>query len=161
MLVKGGQQKDTLKNQSSDNKIQRGMDQGENRNADGNGFNLENRNMPSQGSAQYGMGTKSNPGIFRLFSNNNMSDQISWLLLFSIIGFIAAAIKEKLKAPFDNKRKLSLILWFMWLLPEFIYFSFSKNVTHTYYLTTMAPSIAALTGIGLSAMWEFYKERGL
>lgn len=105
-----------------------------------------------------GMGGNSNTGILKLFSNNNMSDQISWLLLFALIGFIAAAIKEKLKSPFDNRKKLSLILWIMWLLPEYIYFSFSKNIAHTYYLTTMAPSIAALVGIGLSSMWTFYKE---
>ena len=48
----------------------------------------------------------------------------------------------------------------MWLLPEFIYFSFSKNVTHTYYLTTMAPSVAALTGIGLAAMWKLHNQEG-
>ncbi|WP_254306626.1 glycosyltransferase family 39 protein [Clostridium sp. 001] len=120
-----------------------------------------NKNKPYFNNAQGGMRSNSKSGIFRLFGNGNMSDQISWFLLFAVIGFIVAAIKEKLKAPFDSKRKLSLILWVMWLLPEFIYFSFSKNVTHTYYLTTMAPSIAALTGIGLSAMWTFYKEGGL
>jgi len=99
-------------------------------------------------------------GITKLFSYNNLSDQISWFLPFAMIGFLAAAIEEKLKFPFDNKKKLSLILWLMWLLPEFIYFSFSNIVTHTYYLTTMAPSIAALSGIGLAAMWKFYKEDG-
>lgn len=99
-------------------------------------------------------------GITKLFSNNNLTDQISWFLPFAIIGFLAAAIEEKLKFPFDNKKKLSLILWLMWLLPEFIYFSFSNIVTHTYYLTTMAPSIAALSGIGLTAMWKFYQEDG-
>lgn len=121
----------------------------------------KNKNKSYDNKLQGGMRSNSNSGIFRLFGNGNMSDQISWFLLFAIIGFIVAAIKEKLKAPFDSKRKLSLILWVMWLLPEFIYFSFSKNITHTYYLTTMAPSIAALTGIGLSAMWTFYKEGGL
>ncbi|MBV7275155.1 glycosyltransferase family 39 protein [Clostridium sp. PL3] len=117
-----------------------------------------NRTLP--GGNQFGMGNNSKTGITRLFSYNNLSDQISWLLPFAIIGFLAAAIKEKLKYPFDNKKKLSLIFWFMWLLPEFIYFSFSKNVTHTYYLTTMAPSISALTGIGLVAMWKLYNEGG-
>jgi len=107
-----------------------------------------------------GMGNNSKTGVTRLFSYNNLSDQISWLLPFAIIGVIIAAIEEKVKFHFDNKRKLSLLLWFMWLLPEFIYFSFSKNVTHTYYLTTMAPSIAALTGIGLAAMWKFYNKGG-
>ncbi|NYC28726.1 glycosyltransferase family 39 protein [Clostridium saccharobutylicum] len=117
------------------------------------------QNQPS-GARGGGMGNSSKTGITRLFYYNNLSDQISWLLPFAIIGVIAAAIKEKVNFRFDNNRKLSLLLWSMWLLPEFIYFSFSKNVTHTYYLTTMAPSVAALTGIGLKAMWKLYNENG-
>ena len=110
--------------------------------------------------AQYGMGSTSKSSILRLFSKNDMSDQISWLLPLALIGLIVAAIEEKFKFPFDNKRKISLLLWSMWLLPEFIYFSFSNSITHTYYLTTMAPSIAALVGIGLAAMWKLFKEGG-
>ncbi|WP_297424793.1 glycosyltransferase family 39 protein [Clostridium sp.] len=106
-----------------------------------------------------GMGYNSKTGITRLFTYNNLSDQISWLLPFAIIGAIIVAIEEKIRlSNFDNKKRISLLLWVTWLLPEFIYFSFSKNVTHTYYLTTMAPSIAALTGIGLSTMWKLYNE---
>lgn len=120
----------------------------------------ENNNRNSAQSARYGMGEQnSNTGILRLISKNNMSDQIAWLLPFALIGFIVAAIEEKFKMPFDNKRKLSLLLWFTWLLPEFIYFSFSKSITHTYYLTTMAPSIAALVGIGITAMWKLFNEQ--
>lgn len=109
---------------------------------------------------QYGMGTTSKASILRLFSKNDMSDQISWLLPLALIGFLVAAVEEKFKIPFDNKRKLSLVLWSMWLLSEFIYFSFSGSITHTYYLTTMAPSIAALVGIGLVAMWKLFKLGG-
>lgn len=118
--------------------------------------NAQQNQMPA---GRNGMGNSSKTGITRLFTYNNLSDQISWLLLFAIIGAIITAIEEKVKLfKFDNKRKLSLLLWSMWLLPEFIYFSFSKNVTHTYYLTTMAPSVAALTGIGLATMWKLYNE---
>ena len=88
-----------------------------------------------------------------------MSDQISWLLPFALIGFAITAIEEKFKFPFDNKKKISLLLWITWLLPEFIYFSF-ESITHTYYLTTMAPSIAALVGIGLTTMWRLFKKDG-
>lgn len=124
--------------------------------------NLQDQDRTSQNqmpAGRNGMGNNSKTGITRLFTYNNLSDQISWLLPFAIIGAIIAAIEEKVKLfNLDNKRKLSLLLWSMWLLPEFIYFSFSKNVTHTYYLTTMAPSIAALTGIGLATMWKLYNE---
>ncbi|AKA68829.1 glycosyltransferase family 39 protein [Clostridium scatologenes] len=120
--------------------------------------NLKNRKMPTNNMNFGGMGNASKAGIVRLFSYNNISDQISWLLPFALFGFLAAAIKEKLKVPFDNKKKLSLILWITWLIPEFIYFSFTKGSFHTYYLTTMAPSIAALAGIAFWSMWELYKE---
>ncbi|SPF54041.1 PMT family glycosyltransferase, 4-amino-4-deoxy-L-arabinose transferase [Candidatus Desulfosporosinus infrequens] len=124
------------------------------------GAQLEKFGFTAAEAGQYGMGATSQSSILRLFSKNNMSDQIGWLLPLALIGFIVAAREEKFKFPFDNKRKLSLLLWSMWLLPEFIYFSFSKNITHTYYLTTMAPSIAALVGIGLTTMWKQFREGG-
>jgi len=108
---------------------------------------------------QSGMGATSKASIVKLFSNNNMSDQIAWLLPFALIGFAITAIEEKFKFPYDNKKKISLLLWITWLLPEFIYFSF-ESITHTYYLTTMAPSIAALVGIGLTTMWRLFKKVG-
>ncbi|KGO13081.1 dolichyl-phosphate-mannose-protein mannosyltransferase [Clostridium botulinum] len=98
--------------------------------------------------------------VARLFSNNSLSDQIIWLFPLALFGFIAAAIKKKLNKTFDNKRKLSLVLWSMWLLPEFIYFSFTKGLFHPYYLTMLAPPIAALAGIGIMSMWELYNEEG-
>ncbi|EPY6469888.1 glycosyltransferase family 39 protein [Clostridium sporogenes] len=98
--------------------------------------------------------------VARLFSNNSLSDQIIWLFPLALFGFIAATIKEKLNKSFDNKRKLSLVLWSMWLLPEFIYFSFTKGLFHPYYLTILAPPIAALAGIGIMSIWELYNEEG-
>lgn len=142
----------------------------------GNGQNQSRpQGLPNDGQGRMGNGPggKQNGGgmggtfggnetasIFRLFSNNSLSDQIIWLFPLSIFGFIAAAIKEKLKPPFNDKRKLGLIMWIMWLLPEFIYFSFTKGLFHPYYLTMMAPPIAALAGIGIISMWEMYKEGG-
>ncbi|MDR3586699.1 MAG: glycosyltransferase family 39 protein [Desulfosporosinus sp.] len=119
---------------------------------------LEKSGVTLEQLGQYAIGVTSKFNIITLFSNNDMSDQIAWFLPLALIGFAVAAIKEKFKFPFDNKRKLSLLLWSMWLLPEFIYFSIAKIITHTYYLTTMAPSIAALVGIGLTAMWKLFKE---
>jgi 4-amino-4-deoxy-L-arabinose transferase-like glycosyltransferase len=110
------------------------------------------------GGSNFGGSTQS--GITRLFSNNGMSDQIIWLLPLALFGFAAAAIKEKMKFKFDNERKLSIVLWLMWLLPMFIYFSFTTGLFHPYYLTMIAPPIAALAGIGVVTMWQFYKDGG-
>jgi len=121
----------------------------------------EGMKIPSGGGAVGGgmMGGTDKGTPVRLFSKNSLSDQIIWLFPLAIFGFIAAALKEKLKNPFNNdRRKSALILWSMWLLPVFIYFSFTSGMFHPYYLTMLAPPIAALAGIGIVSMWELYKE---
>ncbi|NLI92729.1 MAG: glycosyltransferase family 39 protein [Peptococcaceae bacterium] len=105
-------------------------------------------------------GNQTPAGITRLFSKNVLSDQIVWFIPLAVLGFIAAALREKLRFRLDNKRKQALILWLMWFLPEFVYFSFNTGLFHSYYLTMMAPPISALAGIGLISMWEMYKEGG-
>lgn len=106
-------------------------------------------------------GGQTEAGVARLFSKNVLSDQIVWFIPLAFIGFIAAALVEKLKGSFNNKKKLDLILWFLWFFPEFIYFSYTKGLFHPYYLTMMAPPAAALSGIGITSMWKLYKQGGI
>lgn len=109
--------------------------------------------------ATSGMGNGSAPSLTRLIGNNNISDQIGFFIPIAVLGFLATAFKEKLIPPFNNEKKMNLILFFIWFLTEFVFFSFTKGGFHTYYLTTMAPPIAALTGIGLIDMLSFYKNK--
>lgn len=127
---------------------------------DGNGKRDDGMGAPGGGGNGGTFGGQEKAGFTRLFSQNSLSDQIIWLFPLAIFGFVAAAIKEKFRSPF-NKKHLSLLLWIVWLLPEFIYFSFTKGLFHPYYLTMLAPPIAALAGIGIVSMWELYKEGGL
>ncbi|MDD7796164.1 glycosyltransferase family 39 protein [Clostridium sp. 'White wine YQ'] len=106
------------------------------------------------------MGGSEGAGITRLFSNNSLSDQIIWLLPLAVIGFIAAAIKEKLRLSLKNEKQIGIVLWAAWLVPVFTYFSFTTGLFHPYYLTMLAPPIAALVGIGITSMWELYKQGG-
>lgn len=114
----------------------------------------------NQGGLAGSFGNQTPAGITRLFSKNILSDQIVWFLPLALFGFIAGAIKEKLRFSLDDKKKLGLVLWVVWLVPEFIYFSFTTGLFHPYYLTMMAPPAAALTGIGIAVMWEMFKEGG-
>ncbi|SNX53585.1 glycosyltransferase family 39 protein [Thermoanaerobacterium sp. RBIITD] len=119
------------------------------------------RNMQRPGGGMGGtFGGREKASIIRLFSNNSLSDQIIWLFPLAIFGFVSEIIRKKLKRPFNSKEKLSLILWITWLLPVFIYFSFTTGLFHPYYLTMLAPPIAALCGIGIVSMWQLYKEGG-
>ncbi|WP_017208918.1 glycosyltransferase family 39 protein [Clostridium beijerinckii] len=138
----------------------------ENRDGQGDGSlqKAPNEGMPGggpggQGGLQGTFGGQTKAGIARLFSKNSLSDQIIWFLPLALLGFVAGAIKEKLRLKLDNKRKISLALWILWLVPEFIYFSYTTGLFHPYYLTMMAPPAAALAGIGIVIMWKLYNEK--
>jgi len=120
-------------------------------------------NMPSKmigggsgGNSTFGGSEPSS--IVRLFSNNSLSDQVIWMFPLALFGLLAAALKEKVRFKVDTKEKQSLLLWGAWLVPVFAYFSFTTGLFHPYYLTMLAPPIAALSGIGMVSMWQMYKE---
>jgi 4-amino-4-deoxy-L-arabinose transferase-like glycosyltransferase len=119
-------------------------------------------NMPSKmaggagGNSTFGGSEPSS--IARLFSNNSLSDQIIWMFPLALFGLLVAALKEKQRFRVDTKEKQELLLWGAWLVPVFAYFSFTTGLFHPYYLTMLAPPIAALSGIGVVSMWQLYKE---
>lgn len=85
-------------------------------------------------------------GPFRLF-RQPLGSQTGWLLPLALIGLAAAAVRQRWGRPFDARQR-SLLLWGGWMLTEGAFFSVASTV-HAYYLTELAPSIAALAGIGI------------
>src|SRR2546423_6199138 len=59
----------------------------------------------------------------------------------------------------SDRQQQSLVFWGMWLLTMGIFFSVA-GFFHQYYMTEMAPAIAALFGIGLVTMWQDYRRAG-
>jgi 4-amino-4-deoxy-L-arabinose transferase-like glycosyltransferase len=59
----------------------------------------------------------------------------------------------------EDREQQSLVLWGMWLLTMGIFYSVA-GFFHQYYLSTFAPAIAALFGIGLVVMWRDYHRAG-
>ena len=105
-------------------------------------------------------GMESGPaGPFRLL-DQQMAGQISWLLPLAILGFFASFIIIRKNRDERPEKKLSgIYFWGMWMLPMLFYFSIS-GFFHRYYLIMLAPSIAALCGIGLTLMWAEYRKGG-
>jgi hypothetical protein len=58
-----------------------------------------------------------------------------------------------------DRRQQSLVLWGAWLLTTAAFFSVA-GFFHSYYMVTMAPSIAALAGIGVVSLWRDYRAAG-
>src|SRR6266516_6914901 len=97
------------------------------------------------------------PGPLRLFTEP-LGGQIVWLLPLALFGMIALAWQRRPRLQSDQQQQ-SLVLWGMWLLTMGIFFSVA-GFFHQYYMTEMAPAIAALFGIGLVTMWQDYRRAG-
>ena len=97
------------------------------------------------------------PGLLRLF-NEPLASQTVWLLPLAMLG-ILAVVWQRRPRPQSDRKQQSVILWGTWLLTMGIFFSVA-NFFHQYYLTEMAPAIAALFGIGIVTMWQDYRRSG-
>lgn len=117
----------------------------------GTGGNFGGGGGPGGG---FGTGTA---GPLRLFVEP-LAGQIGWLLPLAILCMIALAWQRRPHWR-ENRQQQSLVLWGTWLLTMGIFFSVA-GFFHPYYLTEMAPAVAALFGIGLVVMWRDYHRAG-
>jgi 4-amino-4-deoxy-L-arabinose transferase-like glycosyltransferase len=91
-------------------------------------------------------------GIFRLFQSE-FGGQISWLLPAALISLVALLWVSRRAARTDRTRAAAL-LWGGWVLITGLVFSYMDGIIHPYYMVALAPGIAALVGIGATALWQ-------
>ncbi len=111
----------------------------------------------SGGGGSSGMFNTGNPGLLRLF-NEPLGGQIVWLLPMALLGMLALAWQRRPRFREDRQQQ-SLLLWGTWLLTMAVFFSVA-TFFHQYYLSTFAPAICALFGIGVVVMWQDYRRSG-
>ncbi len=87
------------------------------------------------------------PGIGRLF-NIGMGDQVMWLSLIAAVSLVAGIITAIRRQRRDPEAG-SLALFGGWALLTYMLFAFSKGIFHNYYVSALAPALAALVGIGV------------
>jgi 4-amino-4-deoxy-L-arabinose transferase-like glycosyltransferase len=97
------------------------------------------------------------PGLTRLL-DEPLAGQTAWLLPLALLGMVALAWQRRPRFRGDPQQQ-SLVLWGTWLLTMGVFFSVA-GFFHQYYLTEMAPAIAALFGIGIVVMWQDYRRSG-
>ncbi|HET8905402.1 MAG TPA: glycosyltransferase family 39 protein [Ktedonobacterales bacterium] len=117
------------------------------------------------------------PGVFRLL-NAQLGGQVSWLLALGVVGLLASGwgirwdgqvLAEHVRGWFYSAearrsahlspRQSALALWGLWTLTMAVFFSIA-GFFHTYYLSMLAPGIAALAAIGLVLLWRDYRAAG-
>lgn len=104
---------------------------------------------------ELGAGGAFQGGPLRLFSAS-LGGQIAWLLPFALLAIVALAWQRRFNFQRD-RQQLGLILWGFWLLTMATFFTLDGSF-HQYYMTEMAPGLAALVGIGLVIMWQDYRR---
>lgn len=109
------------------------------------------------GGGSSGMFNTGTPGVLRLF-NEPLGGQIVWLLPLAILGMVALAWQHRPNFR-ENRQQQSLLVWGIWMLTMAVFFSVA-SFFHQYYLSTLAPAICALFGIGVVVMWQDYRRVG-
>jgi 4-amino-4-deoxy-L-arabinose transferase-like glycosyltransferase len=104
-----------------------------------------------------GVGENGEPGPLRLL-DQQLAGQIGWLLPLAVVGLLVAGSRERPRLPL-NDRQATLVMWGTWLFTAAAYFSVS-GYGHRHYLVMLAPAVAALVGIGATALWKDYRSRG-
>jgi len=91
-------------------------------------------------------------GAFRLVTPP-LSKEVSWLLPFGIVSAFLLAARSRWKWPIGQEH-YTLVLWGGWLLTCIVFFSIA-SFFHEYYLSMLAPPLAALVGIGVGQLWSW------
>jgi 4-amino-4-deoxy-L-arabinose transferase-like glycosyltransferase len=122
-------------------------------------------------------------GPLRLFEAR-LADQGAWMLPFALVGLLAFGLlilsglpaMRPLGMPFGvrqrgyagigagegarrDPRLAVLIVLGGWLLVETAILSFSKGIVHPYYISALAPGVAAMVGAGAMAFASFARRR--
>jgi 4-amino-4-deoxy-L-arabinose transferase-like glycosyltransferase len=86
-------------------------------------------------------------GLWRMF-NEQVGGQVGWLLPLAAVG-LAAGLWLTRRAPRTDVRRAALVLFGVWALVHIGIFSSQKGIFHPYYVSALAPAVAALAGIGV------------
>ncbi|MFE2300303.1 ArnT family glycosyltransferase [Streptomyces sp. NPDC059445] len=102
-----------------------------------------------------GTGMWGETGWNRMF-NSEIGSQISWLLPAALILLVGGLVLTR-KAKRTDATRASFLAWGGALLMTALVFSYMAGIFHQYYTVALAPYIAAVVGMGATALWA---ERG-
>jgi 4-amino-4-deoxy-L-arabinose transferase-like glycosyltransferase len=121
-----------------------------------NGFGRIFGASSSVGSQGNGASFGGEAGLYRLF-NSIMGGQISWLVPFAVVALIGGLVLRG-RAPRTDAKRAALLLWGGWFVLHYLTFALAEGTFHPYYVTAMAPGIAALAGIGGVMLYKAFRE---
>ena len=91
------------------------------------------------------------PGWLRML-NEQVGGQVAWLLPLAVVGLVAGLWLVR-RAPRSDKVRAAWLLWGGWAFVHIAVFSSQKGIFHPYYVSALAPAVAALAGAGAVVLW--------
>ncbi|WP_338783812.1 glycosyltransferase family 39 protein [Streptomyces sp. DG1A-41] len=121
-----------------------------------NGFGRIFGASSSVGSQGNGASFGGEAGLYRMF-NEIMGGQISWLIPFAVVALVGGLVLRG-RAPRTDARRAALMLWGGWFALHYLTFSLAEGTFHPYYVTAMAPGVAALAGAGGVMLYRAFRD---
>ena len=103
-----------------------------------------------------GRASAARPGLWRMF-NAQVGGQIAWLLPLAAVGLVAGLWLTR-GAPRTDLRRAGWVLFGVWALVHVGVFCSQQGIFHPYYVSALAPAVAALAGAGLVALWRWARD---
>jgi 4-amino-4-deoxy-L-arabinose transferase-like glycosyltransferase len=99
------------------------------------------------------------PGLWRMF-NEQVGGQVAWLLPFAAVSLLAGLWLTR-RAPRTDLRRAGLVVFGLWAIVHVTVFSAQKGIFHPYYVSALAPAVAALSGYGVAALTRWARASWL
>ncbi len=96
-------------------------------------------------------------GPFRLMGGQ-LGAQVVWMLPLALAGAVLAVLG--VRRVRSDAAALQGLLWTLWAACCIGVFSALGGIIHFYYLSMLAPALAALAGVGLVALWRAWRHGG-
>jgi len=98
------------------------------------------------------------PGPLR-FIDGQLLAQAGWLLPFAVMALVLGAFQWSFRRPLPPAQS-ALFFWFCWIANYVVVYSYAGGIMHFYYISTIAPALAALAAIGVVSLWDYYQQKG-
>jgi 4-amino-4-deoxy-L-arabinose transferase-like glycosyltransferase len=92
-------------------------------------------------------------GLWRMF-NEQVGGQVAWLLPFAAVALLGGLWLTR-RAPRTDLRRAGWVLFGLWALVHVAIFSTQQGIFHPYYVSALAPAVAALAGAGGVTLWRW------
>ncbi|MEA2341781.1 MAG: hypothetical protein QOG11_1858, partial [Solirubrobacteraceae bacterium] len=92
-------------------------------------------------------------GLWRMF-NAEVGGQIAWLLPLAGVALVAGLWLTR-RAPRTDRARAAWVLFGLWAVVHVAVFSSQKGIFHPYYVSALAPAVAALSGAGVVVLWRW------